>query len=126
MPACLGRLGLLMILLSAAIRPTQSAPARTALAPDCTVASLIAALAAANTNDLPDTIELPAGCVYTFGASASTSPQNNGPNALSVVLNDVAGLDLTINGNGATFSRSPSAPSAPAAVCFCRALGWSR
>lgn len=106
MNACLRWAGLLTLFVSLLGHfPVQSAHA-TPLAPDCTNASLINAITQANTNNVADSINLPAGCVYTFTAPSSTSPQNNGPNALPVILNDVPGLDLTLNGNGATLLRA--------------------
>src|SRR4051812_35085172 len=74
--------------------------------PDGDVAALKTALTLANANGEADTINLAANGNYVL-----TAPDNsvNGPNGLPLVKNDTAGLDLTINGNGATIQRSAAA-----------------
>ncbi len=74
--------------------------------PDGDVAALKNAMNVANTNDEADVINLAANGNYIL-----TAPDNslNGPNGLPLVDDDVAGLDLTINGNGATIERSTAA-----------------
>src|SRR4051812_46583566 len=67
----------------------------------CTAADLVNAVDAANSNPGADTIELPAGCTYTF------STVNNwwyGPNALPAISSEI-----TIDGNGAVLERESSA-----------------
>nr|WP_263013019.1 tandem-95 repeat protein [Ancylothrix sp. D3o] len=72
---------------------------------DGDVAGLIAAIAAANTNNQADTINLAQGGTYTLAAA------NNGVNGLPVISLDSFNLTntLTINGNGATIQRSTAA-----------------
>src|SRR5687768_5111735 len=74
--------------------------------PDGDVDALKNAMNAANANDETDVINLALNGNYIL-----TAPDNstNGPNGLPLVDNDVAGLDLTINGNGATIERSTAA-----------------
>ena len=70
---------------------------------DCNAASLVAAIDTANGNGEADTINLLAGCTYTFGVV------NNvwyGPNALPAITSDI-----TIVGNGAVIERSLAAPA---------------
>src|SRR6476659_453498 len=71
--------------------------------PDGDVAALKSAMTTANANGEPDVINLAANGDY-----ALTDADNslNGPNGLPLVKDDTAGLDLTINGNGATIERS--------------------
>ncbi|MGI8604719.1 MAG: hypothetical protein ACR2OZ_17245 [Verrucomicrobiales bacterium] len=60
-------------------------------------------MAAANSNGAGDTINLAAGGSYTLDTVDSLA---NGSNGLPVINNEVAGLDLTLNGNGAIIQRS--------------------
>ena len=60
-------------------------------------------------NGLSDTINLAAGGTYTLTTIDNSA---NGANGLPVIINDAAGLDLTINGNGATIQRNAE-PGAP-------------
>lgn len=62
------------------------------------VAGLKTALTTANSNGQADVINLSASSTYTLPA---VDNDLNGPNGLPVILDDAAGLDLTINGNGA-------------------------
>src|SRR5687768_5470856 len=71
--------------------------------PDGDVDALKNAMTAANTNDETDIINLAANGNYVLTAPDNTT---NGPNGLPLVDNDVDGLDLTLNGNGATIERS--------------------
>jgi hypothetical protein len=71
--------------------------------PNGDVTTLKAALVAANGNGQADIINLAAGGTYTLTTIDNSS---NGANGLPVIINDAAGLDLTINGNGATIQRS--------------------
>ena len=73
--------------------------------PNGDVSSFISALQTANGNDEADTIFLALGGLYTF-TTANNTINNDGPNALPAITNDVAGLDLVIIGNGATLQRS--------------------
>jgi hypothetical protein len=86
-----------------AVMPAGSASAAT-IPVSCSTSSLIAAINNANGSAGADTL-VPAtpNCAYTF-----TSPENNwyGPNALPEIASDI-----TINGNGATISRSATAAS---------------
>jgi immunoglobulin I-set domain protein len=87
------------------------APSRAGAAPivvGCSVADLIAAVDAANSNGVgADTITLTTGCTYTFTASnqiADSDPTRfnwYGPNALPAIASAI-----TIAGNGATIERS--------------------
>lgn len=70
---------------------------------DGDVPGLISAINTANTNLELDTINLAAGGSYILTAADNTA---SGPNGLPVTLNDVAGADLTIHGNGSTIVRS--------------------
>jgi len=71
--------------------------------PNGDIAALKNALIAANTNGQADTINLAPVSNYTLTAIDNSA---NGANGLPVIVNDVAGLDLTINGNGATIQRN--------------------
>ncbi len=73
------------------------------------VAALKSAIIAANANGEADTINLAPVGSYTLTAIDNSV---NGANGLPVIISDVAGLDLTINGNGATIQRS-TAPGTP-------------
>jgi CSLREA domain-containing protein len=66
------------------------------------VAGLISAINTANSNNQNDTINLAAGGSYTLTAAAS------GEDGFPIVASD-GGHSLTINGNGATISRSATA-----------------
>ncbi len=63
-------------------------------------------MAVANANGVSDTINLAAGGIYTLTAVDNLV---NGANGLAAIDDDTAGLDLTINGNGATIQRSTAA-----------------
>lgn len=56
---------------------------------------------------ITDTINLTPGCIYELDDSPLYP--NAGNNGLDSVTNDVAGLDLIINGNGATIRRAADA-----------------
>jgi CSLREA domain-containing protein len=73
---------------------------------DGDVAALKNAMNIANSNDEADTINLASNGTYILTTVDNTL---NGPNGLPLVDDDVAGLDLTINGNGATIERSSAA-----------------
>jgi len=66
------------------------------------VVGLIAAINAANTNNIADTIELAPG-TYTL---TTVDNSTDGANGLPVISSDIA-----INGNGATITRDNAAPS---------------
>ena len=70
------------------------------------VVALKNAITTANGNGQADTINLASVGTYTLTAIDNST---NGANGLPVIVNDVAGLDLTINGNGATIQRSTAA-----------------
>src|SRR4051812_18701074 len=99
--------------------------------PNGDVSALKKAIRTANTNAEPDTINLAAGGTYTL-----TGIDNSvrGPNGLPLIKNDAVGLDLTINGNGATIERSDAAVTAefrilqitPGAELTCRRLTIKR
>lgn len=72
--------------------------------PDGDVAALRAAIVTANSNGVADTINLVPGGIYTLTAA------DNPSNGLPVVNDDVPGVDLTINGHGATIQRAAGAP----------------
>ena len=79
------------------------------------VAGLISAITTANTNGQTDIINLAANGMYTLTAVNYTSanPGQDGSEAqrgFPNIANNVNGLDLTINGNGATIQRNTSAP----------------
>ncbi|TAF39845.1 MAG: hypothetical protein EAZ68_11705, partial [Oscillatoriales cyanobacterium] len=80
------------------------------------VAALIAAINTANANSEADIINLAMNGTYTLTAInfTSTMPNTSGnasQRGLPRILNDVTGLDLTINGNGATIIRDNAAPN---------------
>jgi CSLREA domain-containing protein len=77
--------------------------------PNNDVAALKNAIITANGNGQADTINLATAGTYTLTAVDNSG---NGANGLPVIVNNVAGLDLTINGNGATIQRS-TAPGTP-------------
>ena len=81
--------------LVAAFNPATSSAAPIA----CGEAALIAAIETANVSAGPDTIELPAGCVYTFTApyisGSNAYDYWYGPSALPAIASDI-----TIQGNG--------------------------
>ena len=95
------------------------------------IAGLKAAMTSANSNGQADIINLAAGGTYTLTAIDNIL---NGANGLPVIVNDAAGLDLTINGNGATIQRDdgPDAPEfrilqiGDAAEVSCNDLGITR
>jgi hypothetical protein len=70
------------------------------------VAGLKSAINTANANGEADTINLATTSAYTLTAIDNSV---NGSNGLPAINNDAAGLDLTINGNGATIRRSSAA-----------------
>jgi CSLREA domain-containing protein len=74
--------------------------------PNGDIAALKSAITVANGNGQADTINLATNGIYTLTAIDNST---HGANGLPVIINDVAGLDLTINGNGATIQRSTSA-----------------
>ncbi|MBD2767507.1 hypothetical protein IC235_06330 [Hymenobacter sp. BT664] len=84
--------------------------------PNGDVTALITAISTANTNGQADIINLAANGSYTLTAVNYTSAVLNstgyeGERGLPNINNDVAGLDLTINGNGATIQRGSAAPN---------------
>jgi hypothetical protein len=87
--------------------PQQTATASLAITVGCgDPIALAASVSAANTAGGPQTINLAAGCVYTFTTGSAGDP--------STALPHINGnTNLTINGNGATIQRS-SAPGTPA------------
>jgi hypothetical protein len=89
---------LLIVAIPAFVAPSSAAPPGTAVA--CDVAALITAITNANTGG--GTLDLTAGCTYTF-----TTPDNFffGPNALPVIVNAIV-----IHGHGATLARSGPTP----------------
>src|SRR5205823_4742504 len=70
---------------------------------DGDVAGLKSAINTANANGQADTINLAAGGTYIL-----TTADNNSINALPIIVNEVAGVDITINGNHATIARTTS------------------
>src|SRR4051794_28791361 len=96
-------LALICALILIATRAAQSAIFNI---PNGDVLALKAAINAANANGQADTINLAAGGTYTL-----TTIDNStlGATGLPAIANEVAGLDLTINGNGAKIQRSASA-----------------
>lgn len=78
-----------------------SASARPAAAIGCTTTDLVNAVAAANSNPGADTIELPAGCTYTF---STVDNWWYGPNALPAISSAI-----TIQGNGAVLDSASTA-----------------
>jgi len=104
---------LLPILLFASAHPLAAA---VFTIPNGDVAALIAALNTANTNGQADVINLAPNGVYVLNAVnyTSQSPGNTGyegQRGLPNISNEVTGLDVTINGNGATIQRNASAPN---------------
>jgi fibronectin-binding autotransporter adhesin len=77
--------------------------------PNGDIAALKNAITSANGNGQADTINLAGVGTYTLTAVDNSM---SGANGLPVIGNDVAGVDLTINGNGATIQRNDS-PGAP-------------
>jgi len=76
--------------------------------PNGDVTAFINAIKASNTNNQDDTISLAAGGIYTFTTVADTAENGNAlPSILpdQLAINSV-GHTLTINGNGATLTRS--------------------
>jgi CSLREA domain-containing protein len=69
------------------------------------VSGLVSAITTANGNNQADTINLATDGNYTLTA-VNHSDAQIGPSGLPQLLNDVSGLDITINGNGATIERS--------------------
>ncbi|HVU11925.1 MAG TPA: choice-of-anchor Q domain-containing protein [Phototrophicaceae bacterium] len=67
------------------------------------VNDLITAINSANSISTDDTITLTAGCTYTLNAVDNTTIGNNG---LPAIVDASADGTLTINGNGATITRS--------------------
>lgn len=83
--------------------------------PNGHVTALINAINTANTNNEADIINLASNGSYTLTAINYTSLNpgqsgSEGQRGLPQVSDDVTGLDLTINGNGATIQRSASGP----------------
>lgn len=82
--------------------PTQAATFNVA---NGDVAGLKSAINTANANNVADTINLAANGTYNL----TTVDNNNfGANGLPIIIDDLAGADLTINGNGATLRRNPT------------------
>src|SRR3982751_3223848 len=102
-PALLGCLALSVFI---AVRPAYPAVFDI---PNGDIAGLRAAIVAANGNGESDTINLADGGTYTLTAVDNFV---NGSNGLPEIRNDAAGLDLTIDGHGATIQRS-TAPGTP-------------
>ncbi len=98
----------LFLICTLALLGLRATPAATFNIPNGDVAALKNAIAAANSNGQADVINLATGGLYTL---TTVDNSTNGPNGLPVILNDVAGLDLTINGNGATIQRSTATPT---------------
>src|SRR3712207_3068982 len=94
------------ILLSCGVLLTPLAATNAAVfnIPNGDVAALKNAIKTANNNKQPDTINLAANGAYLL---QSVDNPANGPTGLPPIGDDVAGLDLKINGNGATIRRSP-------------------
>src|SRR5690606_16628638 len=83
----------------------SSGPAAAAPIP-CDPEALRAAIDVANDTAGPDTIELAAGCTYSYSAvPADRRFYWYGPSALPAIASDI-----TIIGNGATIERSAAAP----------------
>ncbi|MFL6538430.1 MAG: hypothetical protein ACJ8JD_09665, partial [Chthoniobacterales bacterium] len=72
--------------------------------PDGDIGALKAAINAANADGVADTINLVPGGIYTLTAV------DNSSNGLPVISDDGPGVDLTINGHGATILRAAGAP----------------
>lgn len=96
-------------LLSSLFLSTGAVDAAVFEIPNGDVAALALAINTANTNGEADTINLAANGTYTLTAVDNSV---NGATGLPVVGNDAGGLDLTINGQGATIQRS-TAPGTP-------------
>src|SRR3954451_5733007 len=77
--------------------------------PDGDVAALKNAMSVANANGEADVINLAVNGDYILTDADNSI---NGPNGLPLVKDDTSGLDLTVNGNGATIERS-AAPGTP-------------
>ena len=105
----LGRMGSIALLVTMMMVSAERPLAAATLNPTCEVASLLDAFTTAMSNTVADTINLPAGCVYTFTTAAATT--DAGSTALPAIANQVPGIDLTLNGNGATLRRDPAAPA---------------
>ena len=88
---------------------THTAKAAVFNIPNGDIAALKNAIITANGNGQADTVNLAPVGTYTLTAIDNSI---NGANGLPVIINDVGGLDLTINGNGATIKRNDS-PGAP-------------
>jgi hypothetical protein len=103
-------------LLAAAVLGTSS-PSNAVAAPiACTPAALATAIELANGAPGPDTIDLPAGCTYTYTVPYSSGSSDYdfwyGPSALPAIASNV-----TIEGNGATIARA-AAPTVPFRLFF--------
>jgi hypothetical protein len=70
------------------------------------VVALASAINSANTNGEADTISLAPNGTYTL---TTVDNSVSGANGLPVIINDAAGLDLTITGRGAVIQRSTAA-----------------
>lgn len=70
----------------------------------CDTDKLIQAITLSNTNDQADTINLAKKCTYELDWANNNLPAV-GPTGLPLIVNDVGGHDLTINGNGAKIKR---------------------
>ena len=94
-----------LVLVAATLAPTLLSTEPAAAQPgnvwsvDCSAPDLVTAFDQADASAASSTINLSAGCAYTFSTPDNTSAE--GPNALPVVT-----VPLTINGNGATLRRS--------------------
>src|SRR5262245_2503324 len=86
------------LVLALATAPVQTAHAAIFPTTPCSVSQLIADINSANGTGAADTLTLTAGCTYTL---TNTNNTTNGNNGLPVITNP-----LTINGNGATITRS--------------------
>jgi len=100
-----------MILLSLLLLFICEVKAATFNIPNGDVTALINAINTANTNTEADLINLATNGTYTLTAVnyTSLSPGTSGregQRGLPNILNNVTGLDLTINGNGATIQRN--------------------
>ncbi|HEX8547215.1 MAG TPA: choice-of-anchor Q domain-containing protein [Cytophagaceae bacterium] len=77
--------------------------------------ALLKALITANKNKETDVINLASNSVYSLNKIVYTSSNKNttgnaSERGLPTILNEMDGLDLTINGNGATIMRATDAP----------------
>ncbi|HAT75890.1 MAG TPA: hypothetical protein DCS19_03365 [Flavobacterium sp.] len=84
--------------------------------PNGDVTALINAINTANSNSEADIINLATNGTYTLTAIhfTSSNPNTTGnasQRGLPLITNSVTGLDLTINGNGATIIRNTAAPN---------------